>query len=371
MMRAAVAVSKYVPFADPKVLEVLLANITTDDGIGLTTADVEKVTSIGTWFKGNTVIKEFNEFEKFTGLTPNTNTHGFFQSCTALTTIKLPPCDVFKASKSCFSGCVALESVVIPTEITQIGNYMFQNCASLADCVLPTSIRTIGEYAFMGCTSFTGDINLPNLEETGGNFMRETFITTFRADRINVLREYSFYNCTNLRSVELNSVMDFRKECFYNCKNINSLIFKWENITNISNAVFYGLTCLPEKLNLPSLSGTLGGSAFRATNVKEVEDLGSLSIVDQYAFYKALSLEKVKLPSTLTAINMQAFAYCEALKVVVCKAVTPPTLNSQGFMLARAIEAIYVPDASVDAYKAATNWAAYADKIKPLSEYNG
>ena len=30
---------------------------------------------------------------------------------------------------------------------------------------------------------------------------------------------------------------------------------------------------------------------------------------------------------------------------------------------------IYVPDNSVDAYKAATNWSQYADRIKPLSEY--
>lgn len=29
----------------------------------------------------------------------------------------------------------------------------------------------------------------------------------------------------------------------------------------------------------------------------------------------------------------------------------------------------YVPDESVEAYKAAENWSKYADKIKPLSEY--
>jgi hypothetical protein len=30
---------------------------------------------------------------------------------------------------------------------------------------------------------------------------------------------------------------------------------------------------------------------------------------------------------------------------------------------------IYVPDESVGEYKAHTNWAKYADRIKPLSEY--
>jgi hypothetical protein len=30
---------------------------------------------------------------------------------------------------------------------------------------------------------------------------------------------------------------------------------------------------------------------------------------------------------------------------------------------------IYVPDSSVDAYKAAENWSTYASRIYPLSEY--
>ena len=32
---------------------------------------------------------------------------------------------------------------------------------------------------------------------------------------------------------------------------------------------------------------------------------------------------------------------------------------------------IYVPDESVDAYKAATNWVAYEDKIIPISQSGG
>mgnify|MGYP000472681990 CR=1 FL=1 len=30
---------------------------------------------------------------------------------------------------------------------------------------------------------------------------------------------------------------------------------------------------------------------------------------------------------------------------------------------------IYVPDDSVEAYKTATNWSNYADRIRPISEY--
>ncbi|MBQ5394617.1 MAG: hypothetical protein IIU62_06250, partial [Alistipes sp.] len=48
--------SKYIEFADPEVFRVLMEKGVSSDGVGITTADVEAVTDIGTWFKGNTEI---------------------------------------------------------------------------------------------------------------------------------------------------------------------------------------------------------------------------------------------------------------------------------------------------------------------------
>jgi hypothetical protein len=61
------------------------------------------------------------------------------------------------------------------------------------------------------------------------------------------------------------------------------------------------------------------------------------------------------------------------LTEVVVKATTPPTLDATAWSGASALASIYVPDASVEAYKAATNWSNsnIANKIKPLSEFNG
>ncbi len=71
------------------------------------------------------------------------------------------------------------------------------------------------------------------------------------------------------------------------------------------------------------------------------------------------------LPTTITYIGNMATrgpAY-----VVVCLAEDPPTLNS----ITGTYSYVYVPDSSVDAYKAASNWANIASKIRPLSEYIG
>ena len=115
------------------------------------------------------------------------------------------------------------------------------------------------------------------------------------------------------------------------------------------------------------------------------------------------SVSKIKLPSVETmpgASNYEGiFSYCPNLVLVdiganctsigwqslgrnvgtsrknitvVVRAVTPPSLDGPlmgtGGNYAT-IGKVYVPNESVDIYKAATNWSTYADRIKPLSEY--
>ena len=50
---------------------------------------------------------------------------------------------------------------------------------------------------------------------------------------------------------------------------------------------------------------------------------------------------------------------------------TPPSLASNTFNSLSPVSRIYVPDASVDAYKTATNWITYASYIYPISDYKG
>lgn len=108
---------KYINFADPEVERVLMANGVSSDGVGITLADAEAVTSIGTWFKGNTEITSFDEFEKFTGVTAI----------------------AYKA----FNACANLESLVIPESVVSIGEFAFRNTSSLAiDIIVPNVVGT-------------------------------------------------------------------------------------------------------------------------------------------------------------------------------------------------------------------------------------
>lgn len=270
MMRAAVAVSKYVPFADPKVLEVLIANGVSSDGVGITTADVEKVTSIGTWFKGNTEITSFDEFEKFTGVTAIGDDSNSFNG-------------------SSFYQCTALVSIAIPKSVSFIGYYTFRGCASLKTIAFEdlSSIKTLRAGSFSE-TGMEGVVYFPELE-----------------------------------SIE--------------------------------------------------------GQCFNGTNITRVESLGKITTMpgvdygyNQSSFDNCNQLTYVEIPETVTSIGGFFIGRAPAMKTLVLRATTPPTLSSVALVgLTMANITIYVPDASIDTYKAATNWAKYAAQIKPLSEYNG
>jgi hypothetical protein len=57
------------------------------------------------------------------------------------------------------------------------------------------------------------------------------------------------------------------------------------------------------------------------------------------------------------------------LHTVVVKRVTPPSVGSGIFSSTHTDLAIYVPDASVTAYREASGWINYADRIYPMSLY--
>ena len=74
------------------------------------------------------------------------------------------------------------------------------------------------------------------------------------------------------------------------------------------------------------------------------------------------------LGELLTTLGVWAFNGCKALETLVIKATTPPSLYNTAVLGDTNNCPIYVPDASVEAYKTATNWSSYASRIKGISE---
>ena len=88
--------------------------------------------------------------------------------------------------------------------------------------------------------------------------------------------------------------------------------------------------------------------------------MGIFSFQDSMGTYYYDTIEKITLPETVTEIASNGISYVSKLKSLTVLAETPPTLG--GWINGNAsgtVFTIYVPAASVDLYKAATNWRTY------------
>lgn len=117
----------YIEFEDP-VVEQICAT-TWGDGIGITLAQVQSVTSSNNVFRNNVNITSFDEFQYFTG----------FTSCPR------------------FDGCTNLTSIRLPSTVVELGNYYFNNCSNLTTIGDISNIETISDHTFSGCSKLVFD----------------------------------------------------------------------------------------------------------------------------------------------------------------------------------------------------------------------
>jgi hypothetical protein len=137
------------------------------------------------------------------------------------------------------------------------------------------------------------------------------------------------------------------------------------SLTSIGSSAFNGCTSLVYVV-LPSGLTTIGRDAFRGCgSLVSIELPDSLTSIGAYVFYGCSSLVSIELPAGLTSILPYVFYGCSSLTSVICRAVTPPATGDN--ILPTPYPSIRVPAASVDAYKTAAGWSAYADMISAIN----
>lgn len=155
-----------------------------------------------------------------------------------------------------------------------------------------------------------------------------------------------FQNCNNLNGVVLPTSTTLTSSMFTGCSNIKYIIFP-QTFTS-SNFVEPFLNCyarLYTKLNNSTVN------------------IG-------YGFYQSnISVEKAVVNSSVTSIGNTAFMANYNCCCYLVYPTVPPTLGTTVFLNINSQARIFVPDASVTAYKEATGWIAYANYIYPLSTY--
>ena len=274
-----------------------------------------------------------------------------------------------------------LPNIVIPSPVkvtgsdaefyvTSISDNALKGNTKIESITLPSDVITIGEGAFEGCTMLYRVHFADNSE-------------------LYEIKQYAFYNCTGLIDINIpaRKVKEagesvtypyIRKKAFYNVPNITyPLTIDETRPPSGYKDGGWGITI--DRINCP-VEGYL---VFTKDSEKKVIKLcstsarGSIVVPDgvteilsssQGGFYSCSLITALVLPESLMNCGSRCFSDCSSLTSLVSKNTTPPNVNHYesiasmyAFIGVDKTIPVYVPEASIDAYKKADGWSQFTN----------
>ena len=254
-----------------------------------------------------------------------------------------------------------IKTIVVPNSVTSIGNGAFSGCSSLESMTLPfvggiknaktASASTLFGYIF-GTTNYEGSTET----KQEYNYFLVTYYIPTSLKSVTIsggkLLYGSFYNCSNLTSINLgNDVSSIGELSFYNCsapiiwgdnatvQSFDTFAFSGykgetliipESVTTIHNRAFtdcYTLKSINYYGSLEEWMALSGKAAFRITvslylnhSEEEVTSIvipDTITTIGREAFCNSAHITSISIPSSVTYIDAAAFYGCTSLKSII------------------------------------------------------
>lgn len=247
-----------------------------------------------------------------------------------------------------FSGCSKITSISIPNSVWNIGFCAFSGCRGLKEVHI-SDLSAWCELSFYDVTDDAGD---SPLNYADGLYLNDELITDLVVPSdVREIGAHSFEGYKNLRSVVFHKgIFAIHKSAFLNCTNLTDVTFAGD-VEYIGPYTFDGTPWLE---NQPDGEVYIGKLLYKykgemPSNTSVVVKEGT-EYICQSAFDCCKELTSITLPSSLKQIHDYAFNGCDNLKVVYCKSLTPPFINSFYNNFHNDV-VIYVPKGTREAYR--------------------
>lgn len=213
-----------------------------------------------------------------------------------------------------------------------------------------TGVKTIAADAFQNST--VTKLYMPDTVTSLGNFRNVSHLTELKlSESLTSLPPYFVLPCP-----------------LYIPKNLQTI-----GVGGTRNTSYMSITINPENTALEIIDGIVYTTSGTPTIQAQSYNTSTLSVKNGVTAIPTMFCENnavvttATIPSSVTSIGARFFRGAAHLTTLVCEATTPPTIDTSLTLQGTSLAAIKVPSASVDAYKAASGWSTWADKITAIA----
>ena len=251
-----------------------------------------------------------------------------FSGKSAITSIHFPN-TIKSIGMEAFSSCTGLTSLDIPESVETIGQGSFTGCINLTSANIPASVKNVGIWVFSGCdkikdlsfnTNFIGNI-IPDIQSS-----LETVVI---GDAVTSVPDNVFSNCSNLKSITINSVADFSNAGLYFIQDGIHYHVLNKNEVEVTASYYDFITysfSYSGEIEIPEII-SLGDKTYTVTTIRDYafsncSGLTSVTIpesvktIGNYAFHNCDGLTSIVIPESVKTVGDYAFANCKNLSEV-------------------------------------------------------
>ena len=208
-----------------------------------------------------------------------------FSCCSFLSEIVIPS-SVNSIGNSAFSSCRSLSKIVIPDSVNSIGNSAFSGCSSLSKIVIPTSVTSIDDWTFSGCSSLSEVVIPSSVTSIGG---------------------WAFKDCGSLSTIVIpSSVTSIGTWTFCGCESLSSLVIP-DGVTSIGDNAFRGCSFLNSVVIPDGITSIGYGTFWGCGSLTDIVIPNSVTSIGDGAFNGCTSLTDIVIPNSVTSIGDGAF----------------------------------------------------------------
>lgn len=273
-----------------------------------------------------------------------------------------------------FEGCTNLKTFVTDgSQRMYLYSRAFKNCSSLTQfggtvgrVLLRSNTSVAQEEVFMGCTSITYLSYMFGGTKIGDRWFKDcTSLKTLNLGNAGAIGESAFEGCTAITGFNVTagqtasaSTLTIGKNAFKGCTAITYAQF--DQVKRVTTAIPEGMFegCI-SLASVTSASNTSGSATYRELN--GITSIGANAFNGCTALTRyGITANKVTFANDLAEIGASAFAGCDAITNVVAPWTTPIVITEDVFSTTVYENAtLDYPEASLDAYKAATGWQKF------------